>query len=637
MSLRLAYLFSELANRYLYHVTEYANLERVASEGLKPGTWSRRKPTLFLTEAGGVVYWFKWVGIEAEHRVPGFQDKVREFNELYGDSDELPDITPYDIPEIQPVLLRTPLITEKVLDKTGTKDAAHEMLHKLHLYLPEAKKKGLPPERSWPPSEIKTEKAWKAWERQYAKVVKELGQTAKAWQLAHGVEVKDLEVYDGASWIPLRQWRQVKVPYDFSALLDSITESVNLDPVTLKRSAATESVPTGQLRAKILRLIQRSGCRLEGNLATVGEILPPPGKAFQSGELHYLWFDREQEASLRDHYQRILMYLESLGTCNDWPDCPTCRDVQTRRAAVRCADKMDAVDLAALKRTPKAWQRLMRRFPETLVRELMVERPRPDYRDVEEVSDWQLSSPGPVEVELATLLKDPENQRSVRHAPPDVVEEINALWGTSIAAGPQLDLNPGRYRAYAELPRSSAKPSVLVDGVVLFGVARFVAALLRGDRTLKVWDLRTVNPVSSRNHKGRTAVKHCGRIYPTRKTVAMKYRDTNDNWAGTAAAEIRRRIKSLPAYASAIQAVLDVAFRAVQGKSVAELRALGGFTAVLTAALEDLAATDPALTEERGSVMFSGSIYSVLKQDLPALREELQTLVVRAADAHRSV
>jgi hypothetical protein len=166
---------------------------------------------------------------------------------------------------------------------------------------------------------------------------------------------------------------------------------------------------------------------------------------------------------------------------------------------LRRADKMDAVDLRALAKTPKAWQQLMKRFPETLVRELMVERPRPDERDIEEIGEWQLASPGPVEVELATLLKDPENQRSVRRAPPDVVEEINALWGTSVRVGPQLDLNPGRYRAYAKHPGSSAKPSVLVDGVILFGVARFVAALLRGDRTMKVWDLRTVNPVSSRN------------------------------------------------------------------------------------------------------------------------------------------
>jgi hypothetical protein len=185
---------------------------------------------------------------------------------------------------------------------------------------------------------------------------------------------------------------------------------------------------------------------------------------------------------------------------------------------LRRADKMDDVDLKALAKTPKAWQLLMQRFPEDLVREFMVERPRPDYRDVEEISDWQLASPGPVTVQLAALLSDPENQRSVSKAPPDVVDDINEIWGTSILVGTQMDLNPGRYRAYAELPARSAKPSVLVDGVILFGVARFVAAALRGDRTLVVWDLRTTNPVSSRNRKGYVAVRLHGTVYPLRQT-----------------------------------------------------------------------------------------------------------------------
>ena len=51
------------------------------------------------------------------------------------------------------------------------------------------------------------------------------------------------------------------------------------------------------------------------------------------------------------------------------------------------------------------------------------------------------------------------------------------------------DPNPSRYLQYAELPSSTAQPSLMVNGEILFGVGRFVAALLRGDETMKVWDL----------------------------------------------------------------------------------------------------------------------------------------------------
>jgi len=41
------------------------------------------------------------------------------------------------------------------------------------------------------------------------------------------------------------------------------------------------------------------------------------------------------------------------------------------------------------------------------------------------------------------------------------------------------------------MPSETARPSVMLDGEIIFGVGRFKAALLRGDRDLRVWELST--------------------------------------------------------------------------------------------------------------------------------------------------
>ena len=42
---------------------------------------------------------------------------------------------------------------------------------------------------------------------------------------------------------------------------------------------------------------------------------------------------------------------------------------------------------------------------------------------------------------------------------------------------------------------ATAKPSIMVDGEIVMGVGRFIAALLRKDTQLQVWDLKK-NPQS---------------------------------------------------------------------------------------------------------------------------------------------
>jgi hypothetical protein len=75
--------------------------------------------------------------------------------------------------------------------------------------------------------------------------------------------------------------------------------------------------------------------------------------------------------------------------------------------------------------------------------------------------------------------------------PQEVLDVINKKHGTSVKTTKVYDPNPSRYFEYAKMNPATAKPSVMLDGFIGWGVGRFIAALVRGDKILKVWDLRT--------------------------------------------------------------------------------------------------------------------------------------------------
>jgi hypothetical protein len=106
-----------------------------------------------------------------------------------------------------------------------------------------------------------------------------------------------------------------------------------------------------------------------------------------------------------------------------------------------------------------------------------------------------------------------------------------------------------------------------------------------------------------------------------------------ENWTNSAVNLIRDRITTGELYHSAVEAVLESAFAVVKDAGVAELRALGGFTAVLRAALDEVIAARPELAQNQGSAMIELSPADVLRQALPGLRAELQQRVVSARTA----
>jgi hypothetical protein len=90
---------------------------------------------------------------------------------------------------------------------------------------------------------------------------------------------------------------------------------------------------------------------------------------------------------------------------------------------------------------------------------------------------------------LVDLLKNPENLNIIARSP--VVQQINQKWGLQVQPGKVYDPNPDRYQMYAkDFIGETAKPSVMVNGEIIYGNGRFIAALLRGDQYLMVWNFK---------------------------------------------------------------------------------------------------------------------------------------------------
>ena len=108
------------------------------------------------------------------------------------------------------------------------------------------------------------------------------------------------------------------------------------------------------------------------------------------------------------------------------------------------------------------------------------------------VNGLDLQSTMPQMVSTQELLQNKENQDIIPMVPPKVVDIINKKWGTRFQSDParQHDANPDRFIKYSKMTASTARPSTIVDGEIIYGNGRFIAALLRGDKQLKVWNLK---------------------------------------------------------------------------------------------------------------------------------------------------
>ena len=155
-------------------------------------------------------------------------------------------------------------------------------------------------------------------------------------------------------------------------------------------------------------------------------------------------------------------------------------------------DKMSAINTQQeLQDKPQEWIQAVTRLPLLLQKEILDERKEPTQEDIDWVASFQVG-PEPVKYNMTDLLKNPNNLSAITRTPSDVVQEINQKWGLQIKPGKVYDPTPNRYKDTAlKFTGETAKPSVMVDGEIVFGVGRFISALLRGDKQIMVWDIKT--------------------------------------------------------------------------------------------------------------------------------------------------
>lgn len=181
------------------------------------------------------------------------------------------------------------------------------------------------------------------------------------------------------------------------------------------------------------------------------------------------------------------------------------------------------------------WATLLARFPKQFQQEIKAER-KGDVEDIRELSGWQLRSPTPLEIPLKSLLS--RNLDSISMASDEAIAIINKKWKLDIRpASQRYDKNPERYSQYSKMDSSTAQPSVMVNNEIYWGVGRFIAALMRGDKTLKVWDVINTKSASiqkvsfiahmpgHKNSKGEAAAwviksHETGKILSSHKTKA---------------------------------------------------------------------------------------------------------------------
>lgn len=108
----------------------------------------------------------------------------------------------------------------------------------------------------------------------------------------------------------------------------------------------------------------------------------------------------------------------------------------------------------------------------------------------------------------------------------------------------------------------------------------------------------------------------------------MRYEGESRTWS-TAAAIVRDRVRALPEFARLRAELVATAVERCRGKSVAEMRALGGFSGVLHALTDAL---PDACRVNVGSKLLPWSLATELAAEVGNMRGEVQARL--AKDAH---
>lgn len=160
-------------------------------------------------------------------------------------------------------------------------------------------------------------------------------------------------------------------------------------------------------------------------------------------------------------------------------------------------DKMALINpQQVLQNYPRELAQAISKLPPSLQQEILAEQwywsddpSQAEQEDIDWIASFKVDNK-PKQYRLTDLLQNKTNLATIARCPLDVVQEINQKWGLQVKPGQVIDPNPSRYKETAQkFTSDTAKPSVMVNGEILCGCGRFIAALLRGDQYLIVWDI----------------------------------------------------------------------------------------------------------------------------------------------------
>jgi len=175
--------------------------------------------------------------------------------------------------------------------------------------------------------------------------------------------------------------------------------------------------------------------------------------------------------------------------------------------------KMSEINLEGYKKKAieegnNEWVEILDRFPDEFQREIIDERPEGSKSDIKSIKNWKLDPNYPITMNLLNLLQTKSVKEAIGRTPRHVMEmiktnpryrleledvehvsdtEIGRKFG--LKSGEIFDQNPKRYEEYANYDPETAEPSTMVNGELYWGMGRLIAALLRGDLTIKVWSV----------------------------------------------------------------------------------------------------------------------------------------------------
>lgn len=187
-----------------------------------------------------------------------------------------------------------------------------------------------------------------------------------------------------------------------------------------------------------------------------------------------LLFATSSPISSVDHFSKILILM--------------CMFRRFIRLMLETEQDVQPLRVCLLEEKSTEWNLILRRFPTELQAEIEDERSG-SPSDIEELSNWRMGNPPLVIVQLRDLLRRRDTLDSIARCPPQVIEKINNVWNLDVKHGQSYDRDPGRYERYAQMDAGTAKPSIMLDGEIIWGVGRMIAALMRGGRTIRAWNI----------------------------------------------------------------------------------------------------------------------------------------------------